>query len=384
MIKIALVIMVKDEEKRILTTLKSIKNQVDGIVMLDTGSTDETISISKNFALENNLPFHLKKKTFQDFSTTRNIMLKFAKKFDYTHLFLLDCNDELKCGSFQNFKSCNDDNEEKKCKHDNLLRSLIQENSTYKIFLLKQQWYTGSETINFYNIRLIQNNIDIEYKGSVHEYLDAGSLPHLKTDNVLIFQDRVLDNDGKTSNRWESDLKLLLRDIKKNPTCSRTCFYLAQTYECLKDDSNTFIWYKNRTTMNGFLEEKFLSFLKCAKYETDTDKKILWYLKSLEIFQDRAEPFLEISRIYRSRDHFFIAYHFASIACSLEFPKNCILFVNKKIYNHDRWQELSINSFYIDKFDEGYNACLKAIESGYDMELNQKNLSFYKEKMGFV
>lgn len=113
MIKIALVIMVKDEEKRILTTLKSIKNQVDGIVMLDTGSTDQTISISKSFALENNLSFHLKKKTFQDFSTTRNIMLKFAKKFDYTHLFLLDCNDELKCGSFQNFKSCDNDNEEK-------------------------------------------------------------------------------------------------------------------------------------------------------------------------------------------------------------------------------------------------------------------------------
>lgn len=370
MVKIALLIMVKNEEKRILTTLASVVHHVDGIVMLDTGSTDETVSISRQFALDHGIVFHLKKKAFQDFSTSRNVMFAFVKKLDYTHLLLLDSNDELKC----NQPLCTE-----KCNHD--LKSFIEQHPNICTFLIKQQWYTGKETIDFYNIRLVENNLKIAYRGSVHEYLDVGSLSFLKSDDFFIFQNRVLDNDGKTLSRWEKDLKLLLKDVKKKPTCSRTCFYLAQTYECLNNVELAFIWYKKRTTMDGFLEEKFTATLKCGKYETDTTTKIVWYLKAMEIFQDRVEPFLEIARLYRFQYRFLLAYNFATMACHLDVTHKYMLFTSEKVVVHDRWQELSISSFYVGKYTQGYNACLKAIASGYDTDLNTKNLEFYKEKL---
>lgn len=46
-IQIAVAIMVKNEEKRIEITLNSIKDEVDGIILFDTGSTDNTVGIVK-------------------------------------------------------------------------------------------------------------------------------------------------------------------------------------------------------------------------------------------------------------------------------------------------------------------------------------------------
>ena len=47
---IAAILMVKNEEKNIEKTLKSVVGQVDCIVIYDTGSTDETVNIIKKFS----------------------------------------------------------------------------------------------------------------------------------------------------------------------------------------------------------------------------------------------------------------------------------------------------------------------------------------------
>ena len=61
---IALLIMCKDEEKRIEVTLESVKDTVKSIVCYDTGSTDNTISILKNFCEKNNIVLRLKEGSF--------------------------------------------------------------------------------------------------------------------------------------------------------------------------------------------------------------------------------------------------------------------------------------------------------------------------------
>lgn len=350
--------MVKNEQNRIRVTLESVLDKVDGVLILDTGSTDETISVVRECVLEHEgKRLDLLNEEFIDFSTTRNVMLDFLDKTDYTHILLLDSNDEVRCSRTQ-------------------LRELAEQ-SEASAFMFQQEWYTGTDTINYFNIRMIRNKKQYRYKGSVHEYLECRA-EHVKVRDVIIYQNRVLDNDGKTKTRWEKDLILLKKDLKKTPTCSRTQFYLAQTYDCMGNEKKAFNFYKIRAeNKSGFWEERFNAMMKCAKYEKTDDKKIYWCFQALEL-SERVEVFVFLAKLFRKKEKFTSAFCFAKMACSLDIP-DCLLFIDKKIYTHDRWQEMAISAFYIKEYDAGRNACENAIKSGYDLELNTNNLKFYEE-----
>ena len=49
---LSLCMIVKDEEKNLSTCLDSVKDIVDQIIVLDTGSQDSTIQIAKRFGAE--------------------------------------------------------------------------------------------------------------------------------------------------------------------------------------------------------------------------------------------------------------------------------------------------------------------------------------------
>src|SRR5687768_10447489 len=94
---LGLAIMLKNESKRIKTTLDSVHGICNPIIVLDTGSTDGTQKIIEDYCKENGLTLHLKEEPFADFSTSRNSLLDFADdKADY--ILMLDCNDELRNG----------------------------------------------------------------------------------------------------------------------------------------------------------------------------------------------------------------------------------------------------------------------------------------------
>ena len=352
-----------NEEQRIEATLSSVKDVVDGIIVFDTGSEDKTIDIMKMFAKKYNLHFHLLQGKFEDFATSRNKLLEFADKHHYDYLLLLDSNDEYRS--------------------DNNLKEVLNSKSEQG-FLIHQQWYIGpGNYLDYYNLRLIKPNVGLKYKGCVHEYIDVPPKAMIGKMNgdITLYQDRVKDNDGKSQARWKKDLVLLKKDIARNPNNGRTQYYLAQTYDCLNMKKDAMFFYKQRANnKDGFFEERFNSMMKCGDLERDEDERVKWYIKAYQIIE-RAEPLIEIVKIYRQKDKFKLAFLFAKMACDLPYPSNCVLWVNQKCYNHDRWQELGIVAYYVDEYEIGKNACQKAIESGYDTELNNKNLFFY-EKCG--
>jgi len=373
MTKIAALLMVKNEQRRIHVTLESIKNEVDGIVLYDTGSTDDTIKCVKIFAENNNIELHLLEGEFEDFATSRNKMLDFADTFHYDYYLLLDSNDELRL-------SC-------------ALKQIIQEYNE-EIFLIKQQWYIGNNNSDliYFNTRLIKAKPKFRYRGVVHEYIHKDDMLEIpKLSNIILFQDRIEDNDGKTRDRWERDLEMLKKEIQKDPTEPRTQFYLAQTYQCLRNVKKARRYYKKRVkNLNGFYEERYSSMVRLALLAEDEDTKISWNLKAFELIK-RAEPLIEISRIYRFKNQFHLAYMFAKMACMLDYPQSNLM-VDEKCYSHDRWHELGIVSYYVaneiapynleesnNVFMTGKAACEKAIESADDLikQIDINNLKFY-------
>ena len=68
----ALVMMVKNEEKRIRVSFDSVKDYTDTFVILDTGSTDTTIEICREYCKEHGITLHLKEDPFVNFCYSRS------------------------------------------------------------------------------------------------------------------------------------------------------------------------------------------------------------------------------------------------------------------------------------------------------------------------
>ena len=362
---IGVTMMIKNEEKNIEKTLKSVIDIADSIIIYDTGSTDNTINIVKNFSETNKINLYLKHGEFIDFSTSRNNCLDFADTVNVDYLLLLDANDEIKGEGLRQF-CC--ENFEK----------------DVNAFLVCQKWFYGKIT-KYFNIRLIKPRKNWRYKGVVHEYIKDISEENKSVikldDKFYIYQDR--NDDNRSFLRFSRDKELLLQDIKNDPENTRSIFYLAQTCDCLNQIEDTLKYSKLRLTLKGFDEEIFHSLMRCGKYSEkiglDWNLCFEYYIKAYNDF-NRVEPLISISEYYKNKKMWKAAFMFIKQACELQFPYHHVLFVDQDMYEYTRWHLMGIIAYYAQEYTWGKQGCLKAIEKGYNKVLDEQNLKFYLDK----
>jgi glycosyltransferase involved in cell wall biosynthesis len=410
---IGLLMMLKNEKKRLHVTLNSVIGVVDSLIIFDTGSTDNTIDIIKEFSEKNKINLYLIQGDFVNFSVSRNTSLYYADTIGVKYLLLLDCNDELRGGA--NLKILARDFKDK----------------PNNAFLVCQEWFTGVSD-KYYNIRLVKNKCGWRYRGSVHEWMKdttregpdpAEPVVRIPDDTgIILYQDRTKDDD-KTSKRFHRDRELLLRDYSETPTDTRTLFYLAQTCECIGNLEEALYYSKLRLEVDGFIEEIFHSYMRCGNVclalSHSWEDCLGWYMKAYN-HSLRAEPLVKIADFYRHRaslhdkeeinkylehekvedkkvldsggvykkvsynrkpNNFWrLSYMFLHEACDLEYPYHCILFVDKGVYDYYRWHLMGIIGYYVGKYEEGKAASLKAISIGLNKVENEKILKFYTDR----
>jgi len=380
----ALVMMVKNEEKRIRVSFDSVKDYTDTFIILDTGSTDTTIEICKQYCKEHGITLHLKEDPFVNFCYSRNVLLDWCdealKKPRY--LLQLDCNDELR-------------------NHTELMDFITNYRGPATGFYLKQQWWTGNNMDSYFNIRMCKSHAKWRYKGVVHEYIiqeglsqkdlvKSGGKTTERLENIVLFQDRTLDDD-KSFKRFSRDKEMLYNEFLKDPTDPRTLFYLAQTCGCLGNMQDAYRFYLLRINNKdiGFIEEVYQSYFRLGEIAQvlghPWQESVDWYLKAYAHSQ-RAEPLVKLAEHYIQRDHFnndkpdyMLAYMYASMACKLIFPYNQILFVDRRCYFYKRWHILGVIAYYTQRYREGAEACTKALMAEGD-DADMKNLLKYMKK----
>lgn len=381
---IALVMMVKNEHKRIKVSLESVKDTVDCFVILDTGSEDDTMEIIRNYSKEIKKPLHMIRQLFPapfDFSKSRNVLLDFADdKADY--LLLLDCNDELRGG-------------------DLLLQFIKEYDGPATGYHLCQEWWSGVSLDKYYNMRFVKSKNNWRFKGAIHEYITCEASqkdPSLITKLIgpILFQDRTLDDD-KSNKRFVRDEEIFhgeymryLEEYKKDNTVkpdTRMLFYYGQTCMCLGKHEKAYKLYRERVKQEGFVEEKYHAYFRCGEIskllDHDPEETIMWYLKayqySVKIFGfPRVEPLVKLSEYYRDKcwDSSFL---YLRRACETPYPESAILFVDRRVYEYTRWSLMGIVAFYIKQMDIGKQACLRAINYENN-EIDRNNLLFYVGK----
>jgi glycosyltransferase involved in cell wall biosynthesis len=360
MFGIAAVIMVKNEEKRIHVTIDSVRPYVDALIIYDTGSTDKTLDVIKSY----DIPLYLHQGTFEDFATSRNVLLEFADKVappSINYYLLMDSNDELKGGE-----------------------ELVAFLSTFKgnACYVKQTWLYQTLT-SYYNIRLIRARSNWRYVGVVHEYIRAPEGQEENDtfipDTVVIYQDKTLDNE-KSVKRYSRDYALLKDDFEKNPTNPRSCFYLAQTCFCLGRYPEAIRYYKLRTIMGSFHEEVYYSLYRIGEiYEKleDEDNALLYYNKAF-IHTPRAEPLYNIAVMYRNKNNFTASFYYAIMASHIPYPTHLKLFISQDVYEYSIYHLLGIVSYYTGNYTIGIQACQRAISSK-NLTIDKENLTYYQE-----
>jgi len=381
--KAALAIMIKNEERRITVSFDSVKDYVDTFVILDTGSTDRTIEICRDYCQKNNIRLFLKEEPFVNFMVSRNVMLDYCDevlrkpdgKPDQRYMILLDCNDELQNG-------------------EGLMDFIENYKGTATGFYLKQKWWTGNNFDSYFNIRMVKSHATWRYRGVVHEYIiceklgEGGSMNGKDTERLefaVLFQDRTLDDD-KSFRRFNRDRELLYNEYIKDPHEPRTLFYLAQTLGCLSSLHEAYKFYVLRTKENGFIEEVYQSYFRLGEISGALghpwEECLSWYLKAFQHSQ-RAEPLVKIAEHYKENNHFgekkpdyLTAYMYLSMACKLAYPLNQILFVDSRTYWYKRWSLLGSIAFFVQRYKEGKEAAIKAIQAE-NSEEDLKNLSLY-------
>ncbi|MCX7875602.1 MAG: glycosyltransferase [Melioribacteraceae bacterium] len=215
MTKISLCMIVKNEEKYLSECLESVKNIVDEIIIVDTGSTDNTIDIAKNY---NAKVFHFD--WINDFSAARNFSISQATG---NWILYLDADERLDASSVSELKRLT--NQKQKTAYNCIVRNI---DSTY-----------GHDNSNRYP-RLFPNNEGIKFEGKVHEQI-SNSLLENKIDlinaNIIIVHigyDITLEEKKKKAER---NLTLLLQEfsINKSPYIA---YQLGLTYQIINDVDN--------------------------------------------------------------------------------------------------------------------------------------------------
>ena len=364
--------MVKNEEDNLPLTLKTLTS-LDGIIMLDTGSTDSTIKLTRDWCTEHKLDFRLKEEPFVDFSTSRNVLLSFADETmgeEIVFLLLLDSSDQLKTPD-EFHKLCDK----------------YAENENDNAFYLTHQ-LEMNQIMSFVNVKLIKSHCDMRYEGAVHEFMNVKGRGIVMSKDVIIYQDRKREV-ARSMKRYQRDLEILIEENRKNPLDTRTIFYLAQTYQCLGNAKQSYKYNIIRSKMGGFQEEVYESLYRAARNlnsfsPNEWEKTHNLYMSAYHAFPGgRVEPLVDIAIHYEHKQLYSIAFMYLKMACQLEYPSHAILFVEDSYYNYLRWHHMGIVAYYSGDSEWkkwGLEATEKALsaEEGYIHKgINTQNRQFY-------
>ncbi|MDB6081739.1 MAG: hypothetical protein JWO53_1011 [Chlamydiia bacterium] len=344
---------VKNESATITRALASVLPLIDYWIIVDTGSTDGTQQIIKDFMKAKGVPGELHERSWVNFSYNRNEALQLAcSKGDY--LFFIDADEYLVY------------------------------DPDFKLPLLDKDYYylpLHYAGVRYHRISLISNHVDWKWEGALHEgiYPPAG-----RSEAILEKVSSIITQEGaraKDPLKYQKDAEILETETKKEPNNSRHVFHLAQTYancgKCILALQN----YEKRTEMGGEEQEVFWALLQIARLQeilcASSEHVIDAYKRAQQYRPSRIEPLYYLALYCRKQGAYDAGYDLMKKALSIP-PSGDISYVEEWLYTYGIILEFSMNAYWTHRYDECQSALvylLKMVELPSDIrECVEKNL----------
>ena len=293
MAEIALVMIVKNEAPTLALTLESARAALGHgpTVIVDTGSTDDTIGVVERWAAQGYRPTKIYQRPFDDFSRSRNAALALAWK-EAPSACMVDAG--------------------------------VVVRGTYRRHAYPATQVPSPETaeIRLGSLLYVRPQILVPgwgYYGKVHEYA-AG--PGALRPSGLTFAYELKDEER--GRRWVRDLALLEDDFSP-----RGRFYYAQTLDLLGRRTQALKAYLERFEIHdtGYWQERVIAMIRAIPLAATWEDAEIYAQAALGLDGSRGEAWLALCAWAERAQKWATLYHYASqaIACV---PRHGALFVD--------------------------------------------------------
>lgn len=295
---ISLCMIVKNEEEMLENCLKSAANICDEIIIVDTGSEDDTKKIARKFT-DKIYDFEW----IDDFSAARNYSYSLATK---EYILLLDADDVLL------------PEDQKKLKE--LKKNLSSDIDVVTFNYVMTTDSNGKPTFHFRQPRLVKRSKGYKWIGPVHEYLAAYGKT-LNTDIAIHHkkqEKKVYDPEA-----YGRNLRIYENRIKRGEEFSaRDTFYYANELRDHRQYEKAITYYNKFLDDNrGWFEDHIracINMSSCYKSLGDKEQELLSLLKTFKYDEPRSETCCLIGDYFRNNQNFQIAVFWYNLAIQMK------------------------------------------------------------------
>lgn len=314
MVTVSLCMIVKNEEAVLARCLNSVKDIVDEIIIVDTGSTDKTKEIASSFTEKiYDFPW------IDDFSAARNYSFEKAT-MDYC--FWLDADDIVP----------------EKSREDILFLKKTLSSDTDIVMMKYETGFdeSGKPTYTYYRERFIRNYKGFLWQGAIHEVIPPRG--------VLFYSEIAIEHRKIAPGDPDRNIRIFEKMLKDGKTLNpreqyyygRELFYHKRYEECISI-LETFLaggmgWVENEIEACSFIS---FSYGRLGEER----ESLLALFRSFEFDAPRAEICCNIGKYFMGKEHWKTAVHWYQTALTAERGKG---FVQEDCYDYVPYIELCV------------------------------------------
>jgi glycosyltransferase involved in cell wall biosynthesis len=298
MITVSLCLIVRDEEASLPVCLRSVKELVDEIIVVDTGSLDDTVKIAHSFGAT-----VVDFKWIDDFAAARNFAFEQATM---EYILWLDADDVLMDQDREKFLT---------------LKSTL----THDVDAVTMPYHLafdefGNVTTSLRRNRLVKRSRGFRWHGAVHEYLAVGG--RVKDSDAAVTHRKVRSSSDRNLNIYESRL------AQGETFSPRDLFYYANELSDHRQFEKAVEFY-NRflDTGQGWVEDNIAACGKladCYSMLGQEEQEIAAALRSFQYDVPRAENCCRLGFRFMQREEWRRATYWYRTAAGLERPENSL------------------------------------------------------------
>lgn len=349
---------VKNEAHVIQRCLQSVKHLIDTWVIVDTGSTDNTVEIIEQEL--QGIPGELVHRPWINFGHNRTEALQLATgRADYA--LVIDADEVWQQSDGYVFPT--------------ELADCVQ--------VLHE--VPGGTT--FFLTKLMKLSLPWTYEGVLHEVATCKaphSIVQLDGPRIVGMFDSAR-NQQSQRDKYLADAEVLAAALVDEPDNARYVFYYAQSLRDAGEIGPAVDQYLRRVELGGWAEEVWYSLYQVAilreRLGFDWPSVLADHLRAFDFRPGRAEALCEIARILRVHNLHETAYLFATRAVAIEGSQD-ILFLDPSAYGWRALDELALAAHFTGRHAEaiarGQQALNAADNAPAHVDRLRQNLAAYK------
>ncbi len=259
-------------------------------VISDTGSTDGTQDLIRNFFAKRGIPGELKEDAWRDFGYNRTKAFEHAyKKSDW--VLVWDADDSI-VGKMA-------------------LPAKLEGDAYQFIF--------GDETgFRYTRLQMFNNHKRWKYVGVLHEYPACID----KMEKVTHVQGEYYFVSGRKGSRnndplkYQKDAEVLERALLEEPNNDRYAYYCGNSYMNANIHDKAIEWYKKTLKMNGWVEEKYnccLNINEMLEGMGRAEEGIPYLIESYKHVPNRVEGIYRLVKYYAGKEMYQVAFAFYTL-----------------------------------------------------------------------